>query len=795
VTVRRQEHEQTAQTERARADADVKQLVADGAAKQADERRAARADVLEQRTTWREGQQELSTTARTEADTAMREGATKVARERTDADADAAEHIATGDREAETARADAEREAEEERRKGDEESSGVLGWLASKATEFFDAIKNAIKAAFDAARKLIKAAIEKAKRLAMEVIERARRAIVEAIKLVGDALVAIGDKLLAGFPALRDRFRKAIKDRVDKAIATVNRLADDLKAGVLKALDLLGAALDAALGLLEKGLLAVVDAYAAAVKGAIEFARKAIQAFAAFAALIKDIAAGPLQWLKNLGSSAMDGVRNHLWAAFKRAIRRWFNEKLEEVLGLGLTIWNVLKKGGISLARIGAMVWEGIKAAIPPTLVQILIEKLVAMIIPAAGAILVIIEGLRAAWGTVQRILEAFERFFRYLKAVKTGRAGPQFAEAVAAAAIVVIDFVANWLLMRLRKPAGAIAKRIKAIAQKLGARLGKLAKGIGKKLKLKPRKKPRGAKPKSRKPKPDKRAQAQKRVDAATAFISRALSRRVPYGFVRLQMRYATLRYSVRVRLKDRSETAELTVQANPLKRLPLIKDFKGSDRQRLDYRERARKVLVFILEGHEIHHILPNAESFQVHWIALGVDWNHEELMLELPPMLHQKGVHRKFLVLDLVGIEGASKLSTQQLEKTWNQAWRITLEQYLRSEGHQWGHNLKLAAAPPQVKARLRRRIFAQIPVMLRAYSTVLAIDLNQFRVRPGRARYRKPYADKLRKHVANIDRATDRRKFRKAVDKFVTGVIKPLSAKTVLRMAKFLRKGGS
>jgi len=112
------------------------------------------------------------------------------------------------------------------------------------------------------------------------------------------------------------------------------RAYDGLKSAVLKALDLLGAALDAALGLLEKGLLAMVDGYRAAVAGALRWAQSVVDAFAAFAALIKDIAANPRQWLANLAASAKDGVRNHLWKAFKAAIKQWFSDKVEEVLGL-----------------------------------------------------------------------------------------------------------------------------------------------------------------------------------------------------------------------------------------------------------------------------------------------------------------------------------------------------------------------------------------------------------------------------------------------------------------------------
>ena len=141
------------------------------------------------------------------------------------------------------------------------------------------------------------------------------------------------------------------------------------------------------------------------------------------------------------------------------------------------------------------MAFEALKAAIPSALIQLLIEKVVAMIVPAAGAVMAIIEGLQAAWGTVQRIIAALGKFVSFLKAVKAGGAGPQFAELLASAAIVVIDFVANWLLKKLRGPASKVGSKVKAIAQKImakikaamkkvGAALKKVAKKIGSKFK-----------------------------------------------------------------------------------------------------------------------------------------------------------------------------------------------------------------------------------------------------------------------------------------------------------------------
>jgi hypothetical protein len=227
---------------------------------------------------------------------------------------------------------------------------------------------------------------------------------------------------------------------------------------------------------------AAVDIAKAAVSGAIKLADAAIKAVGAFAVLVKDIAGNPGQWLSNLGAGAMDGIKNHFWGAFQTAVKEWFSQKVEEVLGLGMTVWNVLKQGGINTAEVGKMAWEGIKSAIPAVLIGLVIEKVVSMIVPAAGTVLLIIEGLQAAWGTVSRILQAFDRFMAFLKAVKTGQAGPPFGAALAAAGVVVIDFVSNWLLKRLRGPASKVAGKIREIAKKISNKIKKAVKKLGKK-------------------------------------------------------------------------------------------------------------------------------------------------------------------------------------------------------------------------------------------------------------------------------------------------------------------------
>ena len=182
------------------------------------------------------------------------------------------------------------------------------------------------------------------------------------------------------------------------------------------------------IGLYSKALNWVVDQVKAAVKGAIDFAKNAIAALANFAALVKDIASNPGQWLKNLGAAIVDGVKNHLWKAFKTAVQNWFNDKVEELIGFGKAIWNLLKKGGMGLVEVGKMLWEGVESAVPGILIGILIEKLVSMLVPAAGAVLLIIQSIQAAWGTIKRVLAALDKFMTFLRAVKSGSGGPMFA-------------------------------------------------------------------------------------------------------------------------------------------------------------------------------------------------------------------------------------------------------------------------------------------------------------------------------------------------------------------------------
>lgn len=476
---RAQVAEQQAQTRQ-----QLDQLQEDHADQQNEARRQARAEVAQARADWTADQQREVAQADAKTQAELTQGEARIGQEQKQADAQASAHIEAGERQALRHRRDAESQAGAKKREAEGELKGVFGWLADKAAAFFDRLKQGLTAIFDAAKRLVRAAIDRAKQLAVAVIEKARAAVVALIRAVGAALVAIGDALLAAFPTLRAKWRAYIESKVKAAEDRVNQLADSLKRGVQKLLDRLGQGLESLLAGYQHALLAALDATKAAALGAIKSAQAVADTLGAFAAIVKDIAQNPGAWLGKLATAVKDGIQHHLWQALSGAVKQWFNDKLDAVLGMGAAVWGVLKQGGLALKAIAAMVWQGLKQAIPSALIGLLVEKLVAMIVPAAGAVMVVVEGIQAAWGSAQRILAAVSQFVEFLKAVKTGGGAPRFAALLAAAAVAVVDFVSNWLLKKLRGPAAKIGDKIKAIAKKILDRVKNLAKRAGRWLK-----------------------------------------------------------------------------------------------------------------------------------------------------------------------------------------------------------------------------------------------------------------------------------------------------------------------
>ncbi len=476
-TERAKQAEQEARV-RAESDAQLRELKGKADADQAAAREAAHAEAGATRAQWQAEIDRHGADARRQADRKVSEGMAQVEAEQAKANTEAKRHIEEGQRKADEEKQKGEKEAADAKEKAKHKSSGFWGWVSSKAKAAFDGVKKAVSSAIDACRRAVKAVIEGAKKLAMAAIELARKAINAAIRAIGQALTAISEVLLAAFPELKARFQGLIRKAVDKATAAVNRIADGLKQAVQKALDQLGAALDRALQLLEKGINAIIDAASAVVQGAIKAAQAVVEMLGTWTKLIKDVATGPGAWLGKLGSAVVDGIENHLWSVFKTTVVDWFKSKVFELLGVGGVILELLLEGGLTKEHILEMAMDALIVAIPAALIAILVEKFVAMIVPAAGAMMAIIEGLQAAWGTISRIIAAFSAFMAFLLAVKGGGAGALFTGVLASAAVVVLDFVANWLLKKLASAARKVGAKLKGLAEKFkGGRKAKAGK------------------------------------------------------------------------------------------------------------------------------------------------------------------------------------------------------------------------------------------------------------------------------------------------------------------------------
>lgn len=474
----RTDHDAEAEQSRAKADEDLDAAVAANAGTQRELRQATarRADTARQAwvdDTANTSRRTLDATrsATTTADSSIASAAGTARREARTA-------VDDGNRDIRRARQDAESEAAQHKAEAKKESSsgGFFSWLGSKVKSFFNKFKNLIKKAFDFARSLVDKAVKAAQKLAVAAIELGRKAAIGAIELGGKALTVAGDIALAGFPEAREKWRTTIQRGVEHGKEAVNELADDLKEGVQAILDWLGKALKAALSALETIYTMAIEAVEAVAMGAIKLAKSVADAFGAFLAIAADIARGPAAWLKNLGAAAMDGARNCTWSAVKTAVKEWFRSKVEEVVGVGKAVFDVLLKGCISFAQVAKMAWAAIKASLPVILVQLLIEKLVAMLIPGGGAVSLIIDGLRAAWGAAGRILAAFQRFVDFLKAVRGGQAAGKFGLMIGAAATAVLDFLANFVLARIMGAGKKVGAALKKTADKIMGGLRKAA-------------------------------------------------------------------------------------------------------------------------------------------------------------------------------------------------------------------------------------------------------------------------------------------------------------------------------
>ncbi|MFG3290589.1 DUF4157 domain-containing protein [Streptomyces sp. NPDC048179] len=340
----------------------------------------------------------------------------------------------------------------------------AFDWIKQKVIEIKNAIVQVIKDARDAVVGFIKNFKDTVERW----IDEARKFIVDTIKSLIDDLIQFAVDMVREIIELAARIRKFITDLIAQAIALVTRLAAELKQLVTDLLDQLAKMLSDILNILKKMLMDVIKSIIDAVKSILDFASKLLGALGQFMMIAVDFLDDPGGWLSGAKNSAVDGAEHHLFREVQSAVKQWFQEKIQEILGIPRAIIDKLIKGGFSLERIVKETWDAIVPQLPFIIGEIVITKVVAKLIPGAGWVMAVIDAIRTAIGALGAILRALGTVLSWLLAVRLGGAGLLFAKAVAAGVVALLELAYQYLLNAIGKYVAKVGRRLKGIAAKL---------------------------------------------------------------------------------------------------------------------------------------------------------------------------------------------------------------------------------------------------------------------------------------------------------------------------------------
>ncbi|MFJ2171801.1 DUF4157 domain-containing protein [Streptomyces sp. NPDC087851] len=453
--------DEKSQQDKEKYDRDLKREVDASGKKQSDTRDKGRSDISASRADWRQEQDDKVAEIDGKKGKKYEKVRQDITDKETETDEDVDKRTEDDNQRITDTQTDAEREAEEKQEEGKSDADNWLEEAIEKLKEFFEELKNAIKTVFEEARQFVTDVIDQFKQAVFQLIDDARNWVIDQINVFADALIALGDELLADYPAMRDKWRNTIDGARDWAVEKVNEFADALKEVAGKLLDGLCDALVAGLDLLETGLLAAVDLAETVTVGALEFGAAVVQGLGEWAAIFNDIVSDPGDWISKAGAAAETGARDHLFEEIKTAVKAWFNQKVQEIIGIPMEDFQALLDGGVTAEEMGQMAWDEALPQLPLIIGVLVVEKVVAKLIPGAGWVMAVIDALQTAWGALSEILAAFGLFMDFLKSVKSGNGALPFAKAVAAGVVALLELVYQFLIEGVGRFMGKVADRL----------------------------------------------------------------------------------------------------------------------------------------------------------------------------------------------------------------------------------------------------------------------------------------------------------------------------------------------
>ncbi|MER7082290.1 eCIS core domain-containing protein, partial [Saccharopolyspora kobensis] len=447
---------------------------------QAGQRQTTLDDVTGERQRWRD-----------EQDAELQKLGTKKSEKREQAEKDVDKHEKDTDKKAEERKEEDNgkirqkgRDAESEAKTKRTETENQAGNWVEKAFEYikqkFIELRDKIIEILRNAREKIIEFVENFKFDIEALINEIRETIIGLIKKLVEELVELAKALVQAVIDLANKIREFIADLIERAIALVNKLAEALKQLINDLLEAIAKLLNDILSVLKKALEAMVQAVKDAIKAVLDFASKLLSGLGQFMMIAADFLSDPGGWLSGAKGSAEDGAKNHFFREVKNAVKTWFQQKIEEIIGLPKEIINKLIKGGLTLEWIVKQVWDAVVPQLPFIIGEIVITKVIAKLIPGAGWVMAVIDAIKTAIGALGEILRAFGAVLTWLRSVRKGGAGVLFAKAVAAGVVALLELAYEFLLSGIGKYVGKVGSRLKDIAKRMATKGRKKNPGQG---------------------------------------------------------------------------------------------------------------------------------------------------------------------------------------------------------------------------------------------------------------------------------------------------------------------------
>ncbi|MDG4861291.1 hypothetical protein P8605_24465 [Streptomyces sp. T-3] len=469
MTAARREKETKAGRDRRQYQRDVRREVDTNTKEQASARNKGRSEIVRSRAGWRKEQDDKLSDIDGKKGKQFTKARKDIKDKQDKTDKDVDQRTKDDQKKIDDQRTGAEKEVVKKRDDGKKDSRNWfekgLDWIK----EQFNKLKQAIKDVFEKARNLVKGFIEEFKKQVFKFIDEARKWVIDKINDFADALIRLGDELLKDYPAMRDKWRKSINGLRDAAVKKVNEFADKLKKIAGRLIDAFGDMLLAGLDILEKGLLTAVSIAEAVTVKAMELGAALLKGLGEWAAIATDILSDPGGWIGKAKDAAVTGAKQHLFTEIKAAVKEWFNQKIQQLIGIPMEMFNRLVKGGTSKEEMAKMAWDAALPQLPLIIGELIVTKVVAKLIPGAGWVMAIIDALKTAYDALGAILRAFGMFMTFLKSVKSGNGALPFAKAVASGVVALLELIYQWLVSGVGKYLGKVGKALRGRAAKLG--------------------------------------------------------------------------------------------------------------------------------------------------------------------------------------------------------------------------------------------------------------------------------------------------------------------------------------